>query len=114
WNLTAVSARPGRGNIELTERILSIQRADVFQIPAGAERASRAIEHRNRGVLVGIEFEKCRGQSVGAFGVHGVAGFRTVVNDCPDRPGLFDSNRHEDAPALTIDLNTVRNSNTVK
>ena len=73
------------------ERIIGIERADVFEIPARAKRAARAIEHRNGGILVGIEFKKGGGQRIRAFGVHRVAGFGPVVNDRPYRSVFLDS-----------------------
>src|SRR5262249_48431430 len=90
----AIAARPRGGDIELAQRIVGIERAHVFEIPARAKRAARAIENRDAGILVGIEFEKGGGQRVRACGVHGVAGFGPVVNHGPYRAILLNSDCH--------------------
>jgi hypothetical protein len=94
WNFAAVAARPRRRDIELAERIIGIERAHVFEIPAGAKRPARAVEHGDGGILVGIEFKKRGGQRIGAFRIHGVAGFGPVVNDRPYRSVLLDPDCH--------------------
>src|SRR5262245_30108377 len=93
-NFPAIAARPCRGDIELAQRIVGIERAHVFEIPARAKRAARAIENRDAGIPIGIEFEKGGGQRIRAFGVHGVAGFGPVVNHGPYRSILLNSDCH--------------------
>src|SRR5262245_6191220 len=102
-NVAAVAARLRSRDVELAQRIIGIERADVFEIPAGAERPARAVEHRHRRILVGIEFEKGGGQRIRALGVHGVAGLRPVVNHRPHRAIFFNSDCHRDVLlAMTI------------
>ncbi len=71
-----------------------IKRADIFEVPAGAKRATRAVEHGNGGILVGVEFKKGRGQSIGARRIHGVAGFGPVVNHRPNGSVFLNFDRH--------------------
>ena len=94
WNFAAIAARPGGRNIELAERMCGIKRADIFEVPAGAERAARAVEHRDRGIFVGVEFKKGRGQRIGARRVHGVAGFRPIVDHRPNRAVFLNFDCH--------------------
>src|SRR5262249_2242190 len=93
-NFAAVAAQPCGRDIELAQRIIGIERAHVFEIPARAKRAARAIENRDAGILIGIEFEKGGGQRVRTFGVHGVAGFGPVMNHGPYRSILLNSDWH--------------------
>src|SRR5262249_21695734 len=57
WYLVAVAARPRSRDIELAKRIICVERADVFEVPARTKGATRAIEDRNRSILVSVEFE---------------------------------------------------------
>ena len=86
--------RTRRGDVEFAKRIVGVQRADVFEIPPGAERSARTVEHGNGGFLVGIEFKKSRGQRICACGVHCVPGFRPIMDNRPNRAALFDSHCH--------------------
>src|SRR5262249_46253412 len=85
---------PRGRDIELAQRMVGIERAHVFEIPARPKRAARAIENRDAGILIGIEFKKGGGQRIRAFGVHGVAGFGPVVNHGPYRSILLNSDCH--------------------
>src|SRR6185295_17506492 len=60
WNVATMALRTRRWDVEFAKRIFGIQRADVFEIPPGAERSARTVEHGNGGFLVGIEFKKSR------------------------------------------------------
>ena len=93
-DFAAVAARPGGRNVELAQRMASIERADVLQVPSGAEGASFAEEHRDACRLIRIEFEKCPGQCIGALGIHCVARLGAAVNHGPDGSALFDSDGH--------------------
>ena len=57
-----------RRDIEFPERIISLERTDVFEIPARAKRAARAIEDRNGSILIGIEFKKGGCQRIRTLG----------------------------------------------
>ena len=81
--------------------MIGVERAHVFEIPAGAKRPARAIEHGDGGILVRIEFQKRRRQRVGACGVHGVARLGPVVDDRPYRPVLLDPDWHVDVLLAT-------------
>src|SRR5262249_16000904 len=87
-------------DIELAQRVGGVERADVLEVPARAERPACAIEHRNSGILVGVELEEGRRQRVSAPGVHGIAGFRPVVDDRPYRPVFLASDRHCQTPCV--------------
>src|SRR5580658_2151706 len=93
-NLGAVAARARHGDVELAQRILVVERADIFEIPAGAERAARAIEDRDRCRLVGVEGKKSGSERIGAGGVHGISRLGPVVNDGPDCAVFLDSDCH--------------------
>src|SRR5262249_18420038 len=93
-NVPAIAARPRRRDIELAQRMVGIERAHVFEIPARAKRAARAVEDRAPSTLVGIEFEKGGPQRIRAFGVHGVAGFGPVMNHGPYRSIFLNSDGH--------------------
>src|SRR5262249_48903576 len=97
-NFAAITTRPSRRDIELAQRMVGIERADVFEIPARAKRAARAIEDGNAGVLIGIEFEKGGGQRIRAFGVHCVAGFGPVMNHGPYRSIFLNPDCHMGYP----------------
>src|SRR5262249_5410320 len=93
-NFAAIAAGTGGRDVELAERMRGVERADIFKIPAGAEGAAGAIEHRDRRVLVGVELQKRLGQRVGARRVHGVARLRPIVDHGPDRSVLLNSDGH--------------------
>src|SRR5262249_37328453 len=95
-NFAAIAARLRRRNIELAERIICVERADIFEIPAPAKSAARALEHPNLSIAVAVDGKKGLCERIGALGIHGVARFGAIVDDCPDRPGLFYSDCHGD------------------
>ena len=84
----------GGRDVELAERRLLIERRDVFEVPAGAERAAGAVEHRDRRLVVGVEFEEGGGEIVRALGVHRVARLGTIVDHRPHRAAFLDPHRH--------------------
>src|SRR5262245_25735792 len=102
-NFAAVAVRARHGDVELTQRIVGVERAYIFEVPAGAEGAARAIEHRDRRLSVGVEFEEGRRPGIGARRVHGVACLGPIVNDGPYLPGLFDSDCHGQSPSAIAD-----------
>jgi hypothetical protein len=94
WNFPAIAARPRGRDVEFAQRIIGVERAHVFEVPARAKRAARAVEDRDASVLVGIEFKKRGCQRIRACGVHGVAGFGPVVNHGPYRSIFLNSDGH--------------------
>ena len=85
-----------------------VERADVFEIPAGAEGAARAIEDRDRGLLSASNSRKAAVKRVGACRVHGIAGFGPVVNDRPHRSVFLDSDCHgENLHRTVIDISNI-------
>src|SRR5215472_10222374 len=86
---------PRGRNVELAERMTTIECADVLQVPTGTEGAAFAIEHGDARRVICIEVEKSPGQRVRALGIHGVARLATVVNDGPYVSTLFDSDGHD-------------------
>ena len=111
-NFPAVLPPSRDRNIELVERMIGIERRDVFEIPARAERAARPVEHRDRRVLCGVELQEGGSQLIRAVRVHRVAGFRPVVNDGPHRAAFLDPHRHDRLPF--VNSNIVKNSNNVR
>src|SRR5262245_22375356 len=79
---------------ELAQRIIGIERADVFEVPARAKRAARAIEDSDASIPIGIELKKGGWQRIRAFGVHCVAGFGPVMNHGPYRSIFLNSDGH--------------------
>ena len=86
------------GDIELAQRIFLIERADVLEVPARAERPALPIEHRDARLTVRIEIQKRLGERVGALRVHGVARLRAVVDHRPHGSVLFDFDGHDGFP----------------
>src|SRR5262249_60237068 len=44
-NVAAVATRPGGRDVELAQRIIGIQGAHIFEIPAGAKCSARPVEY---------------------------------------------------------------------
>ena len=82
------------GEVEGADRIVLVEVRHRLQVPAGAEGAALAPEHRDMGAVVGIELLEGRHQIVGAPGVHGVARLGAAVDDGPDGAGFLDANGH--------------------
>src|ERR1700738_2098666 len=94
----AVAGRRSRWDVEFAERIISIERTDVFEIPARAKRAARAVEHRDRSILISIKFKKGGCQRIRTHGVHCVTRFGSIVDHCPYRSVFFNSDCHIGLP----------------
>src|SRR6185437_4113988 len=85
--------------------LLAVALGDGLQIRAGAERAARAGEHRNRGVRVGIEGEERIVQLARGRTVDGVATMRPVDGDDGDGAVALDQYGiwfgHDGPPSLS-------------
>ena len=64
-NFAAIAAGSCGRNIELSKRIILIERADVFQVPARTKGATFAIENGDARCVIGIKFKKSAGESIG-------------------------------------------------
>ena len=95
-NIPAIAVRTRSGDVEFAERVVGVQCADVFEVPSSAEGSASAVENRNRGLLVGIEFKKGRGQRIPARGIHCVPSLRPIMDDRPNRSVFFDLHCHRD------------------
>src|SRR5690606_20307103 len=88
------TVHPVARNVELGERMFAFERRGILEIPAGAEGASFAPEHRNRGRRIAVELEEGLRQRIGAVRVHRVARLGTRMNHRPHRSVLLDPHRH--------------------
>src|SRR6185436_11751661 len=83
------------GEIEPADGVAVVEAGDGLEVPARAEGAALAPEHRNVGRLVSVELLEGRNQRIGARRVHGVARLGPAMDNGPDAAGLFDANGHD-------------------